>query len=216
MTEKTAAELRDDYLARLDEAMRGLPHGVASDIRGGIAEELDGLDAAATAERIDRLGDPRGIAREAEDEVPTAPPLVLPAPAPAPSAPRTPTTATRGFAIAAALTLSFGGIVVPVIGWFVGAVLVSLSPLWRTWEKAVAILVPFVATGLSFLIASTMTGFSTGSASGSSSDGDVMSEVVNPLVPAFGECHLLLLLGGLLVPISGLWLLWRMRGRGTR
>jgi len=216
MTEKTAAELRDDYLARLDEAMRGLPHGVASDIRGGIAEELDGLDAAATAERIDRLGDPRGIAREAEDEVPTAPPLVLPAPAPAPSAPRTPTTATRGFAIAAALTLSFGGIVVPVIGWFVGAVLVSLSPLWRTWEKAVAILVPFVATGLSFLIASTMTGFSTGSASGSSSDGDVMSEVVNPLVPAFGEWHLLLLLGGLLVPISGLWLLWRMRGRGTR
>ncbi len=144
--------------------------------------------------------------------MPTAPPLVLPAP----SAPRTPTTATRGFAIAAALTLSFGGIVVPVIGWFVGAVLVSLSPLWRTWEKAVAILVPFVATGLSFLIASTMTGFSTGSASGSSSDGDVMSEVVNPLVPAFGEWHLLLLLGGLLVPISGLWLLWRMRGRGTR
>lgn len=216
MTEKTAAELRDDYLSRLDEAMRGLPHGVASDIRGGIAEELDGLDAAATAERIDRLGDPRGIAREAEDEVPTAPPLVLPAPAPAPSAPRTPTTATRGFAIAAALTLSFGGIVVPVVGWFVGAVLVSLSPLWRTWEKAIAILVPFVATGLSFLIASTMSGFSTGSASGSSTDGDVMSEVVNPLVPAFGEWHLLLLLGGLLVPISGLWLLWRMRGRGTR
>lgn len=59
MTEKTAAELRDDYLARLDEAMRGLPHGVASDIRGGIAEELDGLDAEATAERIDRLGTPR-------------------------------------------------------------------------------------------------------------------------------------------------------------
>ena len=141
MTEKTAAELREDYLARLDEAMRGLPHGVASDIRGGIAEELDGLDAVATAERIDRLGDPRGIAREAEDEVPTAPPVVFPAPAPAPSAPRTPTTATRGFAIAAALTLSFGGIVVPVVGWFVGAVLVSLSPLWRTWEKAVAILV---------------------------------------------------------------------------
>ncbi|WP_336502130.1 HAAS signaling domain-containing protein [Microbacterium paraoxydans] len=216
MTEKTAAELREDYLARLDEAMRGLPHGVASDIRGGIAEELDGLDAVATAERIDRLGDPRGIAREAEDEVPTAPPVVFPAPAPAPSAPRTPTTATRGFAIAAALTLSFGGIVVPVVGWFVGAVLVSLSPLWRTWEKAVAILVPFVATGMSFLIASTMTGFSTGSASGSSTDGEVMSEVVNPLVPAFGEWHLLLLLGALLVPISGLWLLWRMRGRAAR
>jgi uncharacterized membrane protein len=216
MTEKTAAELRDDYLARLDEAMRGLPHGVASDIRGGIAEELDGLDAEATAERIDRLGDPRGIAREAGDEVPTVPPVVFPAPAPAPSAPRTPTTATRGFAIAAALTLSFGGIVVPVVGWFVGAVLVSLSAMWRTWEKALAILVPFAATGLSFLITSTMTGFSTGSASGSSTDGDAVSDVVNPLVPSFGEWHLLLLLGFLLVPASGLWLLWRMRGRGVR
>lgn len=215
MTEKTAAELRDDYLARLDAAMGGLPHGVASEIRGGIAEELDGLDAVATAERIDRLGDPRGIAREAEDEVPTAPPVVFPAPTPAPSAPRTPTTATRGFAIAAALTLSFGGIVVPIVGWFVGAVLVSLSAMWRTWEKAVAILVPFVATGLSFLITSTMTGFSTGSASGSSTGGET-PEVVNPLVPSFGEWHLLLLLGFLLVPASGLWLLWRMRGRGAR
>ncbi|WP_149083462.1 MULTISPECIES: HAAS signaling domain-containing protein [Microbacterium] len=215
MTDKTAAALRDDYLARLDEAMRGLPHGVASDIRGGIAEELDGLDAEATAERIDRLGDPRGIAREAEDEVPTAPPAVFPAPAPAPSAPRTPTTATRGFAIAAALTLSFGGIVVPVVGWFVGAVLVSLSALWRTWEKALAILVPFVVTGMSFLVVSTMTGFTTGSASGSSTSGEVPPGA-NPLLPSFGEWHLLILLGFLLVPASGLWLLWRMRGRGLR
>ncbi|MDF2507638.1 MAG: hypothetical protein K0Q52_1497, partial [Microbacterium sp.] len=31
MTETTADALRDDYLARLDDAMRGLPHGVASD-----------------------------------------------------------------------------------------------------------------------------------------------------------------------------------------
>lgn len=215
MTDKTAAALRDDYLARLDEAMRGLPHGVASDIRGGIAEELDGLDAEATAERIDRLGDPRGIAREAEDEVPTAPPAVFPAPAPAPSAPRTPTTATRGFAIAAALTLSFGGIVVPVVGWFVGAVLVSLSAMWRTWEKALAILVPFVVTGMSFLVVSTMTGFTTGSASGSSTSGEVPPGA-DPLLPSFGEWHLLILLGFLLVPASGLWLLWRMRGRGLR
>ncbi|AVL98031.1 hypothetical protein C6C15_13490 [Microbacterium sp. str. 'China'] len=104
----------------------------------------------------------------------------------------------------------------PVVGWFVGAVLVSLSAMWRTWEKAVAILVPFVATGLTVLIASTMTGFSTGSASGSSTGGETMPEVVNPLVPSFGEWHLLLLLGFLLVPASGLWLLWRMRGRSAR
>ncbi|WP_372469103.1 hypothetical protein ACCO44_07240 [Microbacterium maritypicum] len=63
MTETTADTLREEYLARLDEAMRGLPHGVASDIRGGIVEELQGLDAADTAARIARLGDPVAIAR---------------------------------------------------------------------------------------------------------------------------------------------------------
>jgi len=29
-----------DYLARLDAALRGVPHGIASEIRAGIAEEL--------------------------------------------------------------------------------------------------------------------------------------------------------------------------------
>lgn len=70
MNDIDATRLRDDYLARLDEAMRGLPHGVAGEIRQGIVEELEGLDADATAERIERLGDPAGIAREAQDEVP--------------------------------------------------------------------------------------------------------------------------------------------------
>lgn len=216
MTELTADDLRGEYLARLDEAMRNLPHGVASDIRAGILEELQGLDAEATAARIADLGDPAAIADGAQAEVPSGP-TIIGAPAPALPVPRPPATSTRGFAIAAALTLSFGGIVVPVLGWFVGAVLVSASSLWRTWEKVVAIVVPFVVTGISFLTVSTLTAFSSSESGGSSSGTGTPPEVpaVNPLVPGVGEWHVLILLGFLLVPLSGLWLLWRLRGRAA-
>lgn len=210
MTENTPEYLREDYLARLDAAMRDLPHGVAADIRGGIEEELDGLDAAGVAARIAQLGEPREIAREAQREVPGRGPEVV---VTAPSAPaarrRGPATATRGFAITAALTLSFGGFVVPVLGWIVGVGLVTSSSLWKRWEKLVAITVPFVVTGLSLLSATLFFGSSGGEASGT-------GEASSPLVPGLGEWHLLILLGLLLVPASGLWLLWRLRGRDPR
>jgi len=217
MTELTADDLRADYLARLDEAMRNLPHGVASDIRAGILEELQGLDAEATAARITHLGDPVVIADEAQAEVPSGPTIVGAPTVAAPPTPRPPATSTRGFAIAAALTLSFGGIVVPVVGWFVGAALVSATALWRAWEKAIAIVVPFVVTGISFLTVSTLTALSSSETGSSSSGAGTPPEVpaVNPLVPGVGEWHVLILLGFLLIPLSGLWLLWRLRGRTT-
>jgi uncharacterized membrane protein len=216
MTETTADALRDDYLARLDDAMRGLPHGVASDIRGGIVEELQGLDAAATAGRIAQLGDPVAIAREAQDEVPASPTIVVAPPVDAPPAPRPSVTSTRGFAIAAALTLSFGGFVLPVLGWFVGAVLVSVSTLWKAWEKVVAIVVPFVFGAVSLFLVQFMS-FAEFSSTGSSSGSGTTDEIVNnPLLPSFGIWHAVLLLGFLLIPVSGLWLLWRLRGRGAR
>lgn len=217
MTELTADDLRTEYLARLDEAMRNLPHGVASDIRAGILEELQGLDAEATAARIADLGDPVAIADGAQAEVPSGPTIIGAPTVAAPPLPRQPATSTRGFAIAAALTLSFGGIVVPVLGWFVGAALVSASSLWRTWEKVVAIVVPFVVTGISFLTVSTLTAFSSSESGGSSSGTGTPPEIpaVNPLVPGVGEWHVLILLGFLLVPLSGLWLLWRLRGRAA-
>ena len=206
-----AERLRDDYLSRLDAAMRDLPHGVAAEIRGGILEELHGLDAAATAARIARLGDPVEIAREARAEVP-APPVVVTVPA-APAKP--PASSTRGFAIAAALTLSFGGFVVPLVGWVVGAVLVCMSTLWRTWEKAVAIVVPFVATAL--VAVGGLVAFSaTGEVTSSESMGYGAEEVVNnPLLPAAYDLAWsgVVVICILLIPASGLWLLWRLRGR---
>lgn len=218
MTDAEATRLREGYLARLDEAMHTLPHGVAGDIRQGIAEELAALDAEATAARIAQLGDPAEIAREAQNEVPRsamgeAPPASATTATPAPSG-----TATRGFAITAALVLGFGGIVVPGVGWAVGAVLVCLSPLWKAWEKTVAILLPLAIIAVTWIIASSMT-FTTGSSSGSSSGtGASPDPAVNPLVPDLfaGGAHLLILVAVLLVPASGLWLLWRLRGRGGR
>ncbi|MDR2996765.1 MAG: DUF1700 domain-containing protein, partial [Microbacterium sp.] len=183
-----------DYLARLDAALRDVPHGIASDIRAGIAEELAGLDADAAAARIAQLGDPETIAREAMDAGAAQRPV---------AAPKPPVTATKGFAIIAALALSFGGFVIPVMGWFVGAVLVVMSGLWRAWEKAVALLAPFVAVvilALVLLPAYTVPA--------------EPAEVASPLVPTSYDIgwQSIIILAVLLVPASGLWLLWRLRG----
>lgn len=221
MTESFTDDAREEYLRRLDDAMRDLPHGVATDIRSGIAEEFDGLGPDGVAARIAQLGDPAEIARRAREELPSgAPPAAAPS-VPAPVAPRAPSTATRGFAIAAALTLSVGGFVLPVVGWFVGAVLVSLSSLWKTGEKVIAIAVPFVlavtigilVSGMGFLAFETC-GESSGS-SGGSGPADVVN---NPLVPTAYDMFWtgLMVLGAVLIPLSGLWLLWRLRGRTTR
>lgn len=199
MTDTAAQDLRESYLARLDDAMRALPHGVASDIRGGIAEELQGLDAQATAARIVQLGDPADIAREAAVEA-SGTPVVIAAPERTPAIERAPVVARRGYAIVSALVLSFGGFVVPVVGWFVGAVLVSSSTLWKTGEKIAAIAVPFAVAAIAIVIAQ-VTGLASSPPAG------------NPLVPSLGGWHLMILSGLVLIPASGLWLLWRLRGR---
>ncbi len=201
MTDSDAARLRDDFLARLDAALREVPFGTAREIHEGIAEELQGLDAQATAERIAALGDPERIAREAQAE---AVPAMTVAPSSVVVAPREspPVTGTMGFAIAASLTLGFGGFLVPFLGWFVGGVLVVLSTLWYRWEKIVAILLPFIGLlvlgGIAWIV----------SLLGASPEG-----TANPLLPVFGPWHVLILGVFAVVPLSGLWLLWRLRGR---
>ncbi|WP_407357814.1 hypothetical protein LTA6_002135 [Microbacterium sp. LTA6] len=211
MSENEVAWQREEFLARLDAAMRDVPHGVATDIRRGILEELEGLDANATAERIARLGDPVLIATEARMDGADAA-----APAPVVVAPREPMTQTRGFAIIAALGLGFGGFLIPVVGWVIGAVLVCLSPLWRRREKIIAFVAPFVFVGLSALIISLLSGF--GSGSRSDSTGTFETPVANnPLVPSGLDLwHSGFLFAFLLLPASGLWLLWRLRGRAAR
>lgn len=191
-----AARQRQEYLTRLDAAMHDVPHGVATEIRAGIAEELGGLDATATAVRIEQLGDPVLIAREAGAEGADAA-----APVEQPS--REPVAQSRGFAIAAALVLAFGGFLIPVVGWFVGVVMVTISARWRRWEKIVAIAVPFVTGALMGLTTWI-------SLLSSSADEGTLGQ--NPLVPSgLGLWHFGVLAAFLIVPISGGWLLWRLR-----
>lgn len=197
-----------EYLVRLDAALRDVPHGVAAEIRAGIAEELASLDPDAASARIAQLGDPADIAREAlaaegrADAAPAAPD------------PHVPVTRSRGFAIAAALTLSFGGFLVPFAGWAVGAVLVILSGMWFRWEKVVAVLAPVACVVI--LMLSSLAVYTTGATEVHESSGTgTPPEQVNPLVPnLFDGAHMAILLALLVaIPASGLWLLWRMRGR---
>ncbi|MGM1018020.1 MAG: hypothetical protein ACQEW8_10830 [Actinomycetota bacterium] len=205
---QTDIDRRSDYLARLDSAMAAVPHGIAIEIRTGIAEELAALDGAELAARLDQLGDPRDIAREAQAEGADAPPAVRPPVA------GVRTVDSRGFATTAALALGFGGILLPGVGWAVGAVMVCLSTLWRAREKVIAIAVPFATVAIAMIIAWSVWAFSTGGPSGSGAGSE--QGMGNPLVPGWYDFgwHGIILLGLLVVPASGLWLLWRMRERG--
>ncbi|MFD5213228.1 HAAS signaling domain-containing protein [Microbacterium sp. NPDC058345] len=200
-----------EYLTRLDAALRDVPHGIASDIRAGIAEELSSLESDAAQARIAQLGDPEQIAREVMDAAGQATPVAVPGS----QAPRVPLTRTRGFAIAAAITLGAGGFVVPIVGWFAGVVMVLMSAMWRTWEKLVAVLLPFVTIAL--VIAASVLSAAVAAESGGGS-GEFAAPGANPLVPTWYDVglmgwHSAILVGFVLVPVSGLWLLWRLRGR---
>lgn len=207
MTESDADRLRRDFLSQLDAAMTDLPHGVATEIHDGVDEELNGLDAGAIAARIAQLGDPGTIAREAQAEVPSGAPVIVSLAEPSPrEKEKVPLVDTRGYAITSALVFAFGGFVIPVVGWFVGAVLVSSSTLWRHWEKVVAIVLPFVVAAL---IAVVMWIGSLLSSAGESG-----GQERNPLVPSgLGLWHSGVLLAFFLIPIIGGWLLWRLRRR---
>jgi uncharacterized membrane protein len=65
MTQESTPQVVHDYLAELDRALSGVPAEVRQGIVSGVAEELEGLDAAAAESRIKTLGDPAFIAAEA-------------------------------------------------------------------------------------------------------------------------------------------------------
>ena len=124
------------YLADLTLALRILPVEVRREIHSGIAEELRGLDADAAQRRIDELGDPKFIAAAALDEV-----------GPVKSA-EAPVLDKAWYTRATILVLLFGGLVIPFVGWFVGAVMLWGSNTWTTVDKVIGTLVlPFGFAG---------------------------------------------------------------------
>jgi len=130
-----------DYLARLAAALRELPadrraeivSDIGEHIAGARADMADGGDEAEVRNLLDRLGTPEQIAASAG----------VPEPAP-------PTRRGIGLEIAALILLNLGGLIVPVVGWFVGVALLWSSSKWTTRDKLIGTFVP--PGGLSFLL----------------------------------------------------------------
>jgi uncharacterized membrane protein len=131
----TADRLVDDYLNRLHSELAGVPRArrneLIEEIAGHIAEARATLEDEREAEirtLLDRLGEPAEIAAEARERVGAQP-------------------VRRSWVdILALVMLLVGGLILPVIGWFIGVVLLWTSSAWTTGEKLVGTI--FVPGGL--------------------------------------------------------------------
>ena len=147
--------LVDDYLDRLEEAMRSLPGARRREVVEDVCGHLDAALAEAAAESggepseaavrqvLDRLGDPADIAREAGAAVDVRPP---------------------NWVEWAAIPLLLFGAVFYAVGWVVGVVLLWMSPVFRTSDKVIGtFLVPggLVTSVLVMTLATSVGGSST-------------------------------------------------------
>jgi HAAS domain-containing protein len=125
----TADKLVEDYLKRLNGELRGLPRGrrgeLVDEISEHIAEaraDLESENEAAIRTLLDRLGDPEEIAAEARERFGVAP-------------------KKAGWKeVGALIMLPIGGVILPVLGWFIGIVLLWISDAWSTRDKLVGTL----------------------------------------------------------------------------
>ncbi len=135
------------YLSELNAALSATPASLRAEILSDIADELRGLDDAAASARIAELGDPLAIAADANAEFDA--PAVPAAPA-APSTPQassTPAIAAApslAYPTTAAVVLTAGWYLVPVLGWIAGLVLIAVGREWATAVRVRAI----VASGV--------------------------------------------------------------------
>jgi hypothetical protein len=136
------------YLAGLKKALRGLPRARRTEITRDIRAHIETTLAAAPTpspafveEMLDRLGPPEEIAAAVLAQLPPA----------------------RGHRlvaldVVAIVSLLVSGLLLPVVGWFIGVVLLWISPSWRVVDKVIGTLVVpggllapaiayFVATG---------------------------------------------------------------------
>jgi uncharacterized membrane protein len=150
----TADRLIDDYLNRLHRELAGVPrtrrNELVEEISQHIAEARAGLEDEREAEirtLLDRLGDPAEIAAEARERVGVKEPQ-----------------RGNGLDILALVLLLVGGLVLPVIGWFVGVVLLWASSAWTTGEKLIGTLL--VPGGLALPLFFAVVAASGGSCSG--------------------------------------------------
>ena len=133
----SADRLVEDYLDRLERELAGFPSArrreLVQEISEHIAEARAQLDSESEADvrnLLDRMGDPADIAAAARGEAPPAPVAAPP-----------PKGGSSALDIVAMILLLVGGIILPIVGWFVGVVLLWISNSWTTSEKLVGTLV---------------------------------------------------------------------------
>jgi HAAS len=120
--------LVDRYLKDLETELRGLPGNRRREILDEVGEhitqaraDLDAETEAAIRTVLERLGDPADIAAEARDRFGVQP---------EPARPATPWLEVITLVV----------LLIPVLGWVVGAVLLWLSHNWTTREKRIGTL----------------------------------------------------------------------------
>lgn len=128
----TLHPLAVSYLREVERGLAPLPRGRRDEVVADLREHLDASIGAAESEAdvrnvLDRLGEPRDVAAAALAEAG----VVVSGSKPV----------MEWFAVA---LVSFGSLLVPVVGWLVGIVLVFASSIWQRRHKAMAaLLVPF-------------------------------------------------------------------------
>jgi hypothetical protein len=140
------ASLLDDYRARLRAASVGLPPQVRDELLDDVEAHLAELRATspsreATLAALERLGPPEQVAATATVELGSAPPRPVGEPD-VWTPPPVPTRRSIGaLDVTAVVLLLVGGLVLPVIGWVIGAVLLWASATWNRREKLLGTLV---------------------------------------------------------------------------
>lgn len=127
--------LARSYLGELDAALATAPAAVRTEMVADIASELSGLGEVETRARIAELGDPLVIAADATAESresaaatgPIAPPL------------------TKTYPTVAAVILTAGWYLAPVLGWIGGLVMIGVGAHWSPSVKRRAILASIIA-----------------------------------------------------------------------
>jgi len=147
----TADKLVERYLKHLDVELNELPRArrreIVDEISGHIVAARADLQAETEADVrnvLENLGDPAEIAAEARERFGVQP-------------------RTSGWSeIAAVILLLIGGLVLPVVGWFVGLVLLWASNAWNTRDKLIGTLVVPGGLALPLFLAFSVGGGSSG------------------------------------------------------
>ncbi|TFD93393.1 hypothetical protein E3T61_04680 [Cryobacterium lactosi] len=122
------------YLAELESALAGVPADLRAEITADLAGELRGLDEGAAAARIVELGDPRAIAADASAEAETAAAQTATA---QPIDARMPVS--LAYPTAAAIVLTAGWYLVPIVGWIVGLVMIGAGSRWAPQVRVASV-----------------------------------------------------------------------------